>query len=122
MAKERTAQRDLAVALHPVVSVQGWDFCPNSNCSAAMVATLEDVRKVPAGTPVFLAEFSHGKVPAADGGTTGALECGACNRDRGRAPWDIPAGVPTVTGTAGAWGAYRAARARRNAYAESRLR
>ena len=121
MAKERTALRDLlALALR---AVGGWAVCPNADCYAVMVATLADVARLPEPLRVLvandvavasIAEASHAGTADADGGRTVALECGFCNRERGRAGWDAPDGVPTATvGDAGVWAAYREAAATR---------
>jgi hypothetical protein len=116
MSKERTTLRDLAVALHCALRLQGWALCPT--CGQVMLATLADAYRVPRwaqALPVAVAQFSH-IVADADGGDEGALECGTCNRKRGRARWVPTRWVRIVRkGDARAGRAYREAHAARTA-------
>jgi hypothetical protein len=119
MAKTRTAGRDLLLEVHEVMAERGWDFCPS--CHGIMVSTMLDVRSIPEDLVnerhVALAEASH-KDPAGD---LVGLECGACNRERGRRVWDAPATVVFIPLRGSAlWSAYRRAHARRAAYAARR--
>ena len=111
MSKERTALRDTLLALDCALRVHGWTLCPT--CSQVMLATLRDAYRVPAvwqALPVTLAQASH-LTPDADGGDRVALECGTCNRKRGRKVWHAPEGVRTVAKSDGR--AYRSAAAER---------
>lgn len=119
MAKTRTAGRDLLLEVHEVMAERGWDFCPS--CDGIMVSTMLDVRSIPEDLVnerhVALAEASH-KDPAGD---LVGLECGACNRERGRRVWDAPTEVVFVALRGSAlWAAYKRASARRAAYSGKR--
>ena len=114
MSKERTTLRDLLVALHCALRLHGWTLCPS--CGRVMLATIADAYRVPVAfhrLAVTLAQASHLE-PDADGGDRVALECGICNRVRGRSVWDAPDGVTIVRkGDRRAGRAYRAAAAAR---------
>jgi hypothetical protein len=119
MSKTRTAGRDYAIERDERMSRDGWTDCPS--CTGVMVATMLDVRRVPEHIVnerhIALAQASH--IDPTD--ELIALECAACNHERGRQVW-VPSRVVDVVRTRGGamWDAYHRARARRAEYASRR--